>query len=322
MRYIEDFKEAEQILDHYLCKQKQSLKTRAGKTYLSLRLADKTGTVDAKVWEMTNDIGAFEEGDMIKIDAHVTTFQNDLQLKVNKLRKSREGEYVPMDYIATTEKDIEELYAEVLAFIKSVTHPKLRALLEAMLVNDPARVAAFKSHSAAKHMHHSYMGGLLEHTVNVTQICDFMSGRFKYINRDLLIAGALLHDFGKIYELAPMPMNSYTDDGQLLGHIIMCVEAIGREAALIPEFPHELESLIKHMILSHHGEFEFGSPKLPSTIEAFLLHSADNMDAKLKSFEETLDNDATLGPWTGYQKMFNRYLRKSDLAVTSGPGQP
>ncbi|MCL2605484.1 MAG: HD domain-containing protein [Defluviitaleaceae bacterium] len=314
MRYLEDVKENEHVIEHYLCRQKQTLKTRGGKTYLSLRLSDKTGQMDAKIWEMNNDIQSFEEGDMVKIDAQVVTFQNELQLKVIKLRKSLDGEYIPLNYVPTTEKDIGVLYGEVLDFIKSIQHPKLRALLEGILVSDEAQAESFRVRSAAKQMHHSYMGGLLEHTLNVAQICDFMSGRYKHVNRDLLITTALLHDIGKIYELSPMPMNDYTDDGQMLGHITIGVEMVTEEVRKIPDFPRDLASLIKHSILAHHGEYEYGSPKLPSTIEAFLLHYADNMDAKLKSFEEVLDKDSTAGPWTGYQKMFNRYIRRSDYS--------
>ena len=313
MRYIEDLKENEHVIEHYLCKQKQSLKTRSGKTYLSLRLMDKTGTIDAKVWEMNNDIQSFDEGDMIKIDGNIATFQNELQLKVNKLRRSREGEYIAGNYIPMTDKDIDTLYAGVLEIIKSITHPQIRQLLENILVKDKDRAEAFKARSAAKHMHHAYMGGLLEHTLSVAQICDFISSRYKHLNRDILMASALLHDIGKIYELSEMPINDYTDDGQMLGHIVMGSEMVAVEAAKIPGFSHELVSMIKHSIVSHHGEYEFGSPKLPCTAEAILLHYADNMDAKLTTFEEVLNNDKTPGPWTGYQKALNRYLRRSDF---------
>jgi len=313
MRYIEDFKENEHIIEHYLCKQKQSLKTRSGKTYLSLRLMDKTGTIDGKVWEMNNDIQSFEEGDMIKIDGNIVTFQNELQLKINKLRKSREGEYITGNYIPMTDKNIDHLYDEALAIIKSITHPQIRLLLENILVNNKAQAEAYKTRSAAKYMHHAYMGGLLEHTLAVASICDYMSSKYKHINRDLLMAGALLHDVGKIYELSEMPINDYTDDGQLLGHIVIGCEMVSQQAAQIPNFPHELASMIKHLIISHHGEYEYGSPKLPCTAEAILLHYADNMDAKLKTFEESFDNDKTPGPWTGYNKALNRYLRRSDF---------
>jgi len=312
MRYIENLQENEHVIEHYLCKQKQNLKTRSGKTYLSLRLMDKTGTIDAKVWEMNKDIQSFEEGDMIKIDGNIATFQNELQLKVNKLRKSREGEYVAGNYIPMTDKDIDALYGEIQEIIKSISHTQVRQLITNIFGNKE-REDAFKSRSAAKNMHHAYMGGLLEHTLAVAQICDFMSSRYKHINRDILMASALLHDIGKIYELSEMPHNDYTDDGQLLGHIVMGCELVTLEASKIPDFPHELASLIKHSIVSHHGEYEYGSPKLPCTAEAVLLHYADNMDAKLKAYEETLDSDKTPGPWTGYNRALNRYLRRSDF---------
>ncbi|MDR1665413.1 MAG: HD domain-containing protein [Clostridiales bacterium] len=312
MRYIDGLKENEHIIEHYLCKQKQSLKTRSGKTYLSLKLQDKTGVADAKVWELTNDIHSFEEGEVIKIDGTVLLYQNDLQIKIARIRRSLDGEYAIDDYIPCTEKDIEEMYGQITGYIQSLKNPMIRGLVENILINDGETVRAFKSHSAAKALHHSFMGGLLEHTLSVTQICDFMSARYKYINRDLLLSTAMLHDIGKIYELSKMPDNDYTDDGQMLGHIMMGAEMVTAEAAKIPGFPHELLSLMKHSIVSHHGEYEFGSPKLPSTMEAFILHCADNMDAKVKAYEETLDQDKTPGRWTAYQKMFNRYLRKSD----------
>jgi len=314
MRYISELKENEQIVEHYLCKQKNNLKTRAGKTYYALKLQDKTSVVDAKVWELNSDIGNFEEGDIIKVDAMVLNYQNDLQLKVNKLRKSHEGEYIMSDYIPATERNVDNMFAEMVAMIHSMENAHLKTLLENMIVKDETRAAALKTHSAAKSMHHSYMGGLLEHILSVTQICDFMSRRYKYINRDILLTGAMLHDIGKLYELSPMPKNEYTDDGQMLGHIIIGVEMVTAEAAKIPDFPHELASLIKHCIISHHGEYEFGSPKLPYLPEAILLHYADNMDAKLKTFEEILDKDTSPGPWAGYQKALNRYVRKSDFS--------
>jgi 3'-5' exoribonuclease len=313
MKFIADLKDNDYVLDHYLCKVKQSLRTRTGKTYFSLKLQDKTGAIDAKVWEITKDIQDFNEGDMVKVDATVLSYQNELQLKINKLRRSMDGEYTVSDYIPSTEKNIDEMYGCIVAFINSIENKHIKILLENILLKNEVQLNAFKTHSAAKSMHHSYMGGLLEHILSVTEICEFMSHRYKYINRDILIAGALLHDIGKLYELSPMPQNEYTDDGQMLGHIIIGVEMVAVETRKIEGFPHELASLIKHLIISHHGEFEFGSPKLPSTLEAILLHYADNMDAKLKTIEEFIDKDATPGPWAGYQKALTRYVRKSDF---------
>ena len=212
-----------------------------------------------------------------------------------------------------TDKDIDSLYSEVQDIIKSITHPHIRQLLENILVHNISQAQSFKTRSAAKQMHHAYMGGLLEHTLAVVQICEFMCQRYKHINRDILMAGALLHDIGKIYELSEMPMNDYTDDGQMLGHIMIGAEMVAIEVSKMPDFPHQIASMIKHLIISHHGEYEFGSPKLPCMAEAILLHYADNMDAKLKTFEETLDSDKTPGQWTGYQKAFNRYFRRSDI---------
>jgi 3'-5' exoribonuclease len=312
MRYLLDLKENERVQEHYFCKQKQNLKTNAGKTYYSLKLLDKTGMMDAKVWELTNDIQTFEEGEMIKVDGVVLTYRNEPQMKISRIRRSNEGEYEAMDYIPCTKKDIAGLYDAVVNFIASLNEPYIKALMENILINNNGIVKAFSNHSAAKNLHHNYMGGLLEHTVSVTQICDFMSGRYEYVNRDLLIATALLHDIGKIYELSKLPENDYTDDGQMLGHIIMGLELVTAEAAKIPGFPHELQSLIKHSILSHHGELEYGSPKLPNTIEAFILHCADNMDAKIKAYEDTLGKDSTPGPWAGFHKMLGRFIRNSD----------
>jgi len=312
MRYIENLKEDEQVVEHYLCKKKQLLKSRSGKSYLSLLLQDKTGTIDAKVWEINNSIKNFEENDFIKIDALVTSYQGELQLKVFRIRKSVDGEYIEADYIPTTEKNVDTLYEDILKYIKSINSPYIKKLLTKIYIENEFIADEIKKHSAAKAMHHGYMGGLIEHTVSVTEICDFMSTRYKYINRDILIASALLHDIGKIYELSPFPDNDYTDEGQLLGHIVMEVELIGEVARDIPDFPKSVLTAIKHCLLAHHGEYIYGSPKRPKTIEAFILHCADNMDAKVKVFEELFDQDNTQGNWLGYNKMFERNLRKSN----------
>ena len=313
MIFFADMNENDRIIGHYLCKFKQSLKTKTGKTYYSLKLQDKTGVVDAKVWDITNDIQDFDEGDIIKIDADALLYQNEIQMKVYKLRRSREGEYELSNYIPCSERDLNEMFNQLISIVDSIKIPQLKTLLENILIKNEEHAKALKTHSAAKQMHHGYMGGLLEHTLSVAEICEFMSSRFRYLNRDILLAGALLHDIGKLYELSPMPQNEYTDDGNLLGHIIIGVEMVAIESSKIDDFPHELASLIKHLIISHHGEYEYGSPKLPSMAEAILLHYADNMDAKLKTIEELLDKDTTPGPWIGYQKALARYIRKSDF---------
>jgi 3'-5' exoribonuclease len=310
MRFISDIKENEHVVEHYYCKQKALLRTNAGKPYLSLKLQDKTGVADAKVWELTADVQDFEENDVIKIDGVAIIYANNLQIKVSKVRRSLEGEYEPSDYIPATEKDIGELYERLLGFIASIEHPRLRELAETILTRGGTVAGALKTHPAAKNLHHAYLGGLLEHTVAVTELCDCVSARYD-TNRDLLITAALLHDAAKVYELTPLPQNVYTDDGQLLGHLYMGAELISRECAKIEGFPHTLESLLKHMLLSHHGQYEFGSPKLPSTIEAYILHWADNLDAKVRMFTDIMKEppSAPGGLWTGYNKTLERYVR-------------
>ncbi len=313
MRYIADLKTDEAIIEHYLCKKKQTLKSRNGKNYLSLLLQDKTGTINAKVWELNNQIQSFEENDFIKIDANVLCYQNEPQLNIKKIRRSQEGEYNPMDYIPSTDKDIEILYKKITDIIYSLQNKYIKSLLENIYIKNDDLRERFKKHSAAKSMHHNYMGGLLEHTLSICEICNFLSKHYPYVNRDLLIASAFLHDVGKMFELSPFPDNDYTDDGQLLGHIIIGTELITKEANKISDFPHELQSLLKHSVLSHHGEYEFGSPKRPKTIEAFILHCADELDAKIKMYEEAISSDNTSSNWVGYHKMLGRNIRKSNF---------
>lgn len=313
MRYIIDLHEGENVVEHYLCKSRQTLKSRAGKSYLSLKLQDKTGSVGAKVWDLNNDIKSFEENDFIKIDGIVLLYNNELQINIKKIRKSMEGEYDPMDYIPCTDKNIESLYGRLLSYIDTIENTYIKQLLKEIFINNEEIAKNFKTHSAAKIIHHRYMGGLLEHTLSVIEICDFLGGRYKYVNRDILIACAMLHDVGKIWELSPFPVNDYTDEGQLLGHIYIGAELVSDTAAKIKNFPPRLEVLMKHCLLAHHGEFEYGSPKLPKTMEAFILHCADNTDAKIKSIEEFIDTDSTQGNWVGYQKMLQRNISKSNF---------
>ena len=265
------------------------------------------------MWDLNNEIKSFDENDFIKVDATVLTYNNEIQLNIKRIRRSNEGEYDPMDYIPSTEKNTEDMYKQLVAYIDTIENKYVKALMEDIYYNNKTIAANIKTHSAAKTLHHSYMGGLLEHTLSVTQICDFMSGRYKNVNRDILIASAMIHDIGKIFELSQFPVNEYTDDGQLLGHIIIGSELIGNTAAKIQGFPKQLESLLKHCILAHHGEYEYGSPELPKTIEAFILHCADNMDAKVKAMEEAIAADSTQGSWVGYNKMLQRNIRKTEF---------
>lgn len=311
MKFINEIKEDEHVVEHYLCKEKQSLKSKNGKTYFSLKLQDKTGTVNAKVWDLNKDIQSFEQNDFIKIDAVALTYQNEIQLKVTKIRRSQEGEYDPKEYIPSTDKNISELYDELLKIVDTINDNYLKKLLKIILIDNTVIKERIKTHSAAKSMHHSYLGGLIEHILSVTQTCEFLAGRYKYVNRDLVVAGAIMHDIGKIYELSPFPENDYTDEGQLLGHITIGVELATDASKQIENFPKDTLNLLKHLILSHHGELEFGSPKKPATIEAAILHVSDNLDAKIKMYEEAITNDSTNVKWIGYNRVLGTNIRKS-----------
>ncbi|MCL2397070.1 MAG: HD domain-containing protein [Defluviitaleaceae bacterium] len=313
MRYIEDFKEGENIVAHYLCKKKDVMKTKSGKNYMSMILADRTGTAVAKAWTLNNDIQSFDAGDFIKIEATVVTYLDEMQLNVRKIRKSQTGEYLPADYIPTTDQDVGAIYAAVCGLIDSLENPHLKEMMTNIFVDDKEISGAFLRHSAAKNMHHSYMGGLCEHTLNVAQICEFLAPRYKFVNRDVLISAALLHDIGKIYELSDFPENDYTDTGQLLGHITITSELIAARAAAVSGFPPVLKNLLQHCILSHHGRHEYGSPILPKTIEAMILSYADITDAHIKMFEEALEKGPAQADWAGYNRVLARDIRKSNF---------
>jgi 3'-5' exoribonuclease len=311
MQYLKDVKVDEQVIDHYLCASKQSLKTRTGKTYYSLKLQDKTAMVDAKIWDLNSGIENFEEGDYIKIDALAISFQGSIQLNIRRVRKSEEGEYNPQDYIPVSERDVDEMYSELVAYVESVSNVHLSKLLKSFFMEDDAFKKAFMEHTAAKTMHHNFYGGLLEHTLCVADLCDFYCKQYKELNRNLLISAALLHDIGKLAELSQFPIIEYTDEGQLMGHIVISIEWISKKIDKIDKFPVDLANLLKHCIVAHHGELEYGSPKKPEIIEAVALHFADNTDAKIKAFSTIMKSAEKELTWIGWQKMFETNIRRT-----------
>lgn len=314
MYYINELREGEMINSIYLCKQKQTLQTKAGKNYYSMLLQDKTGTVDAKVWDLNNGIAHFEAMDYIAITAQVVSFQNNLQLNVKQVRRAGEGEYDMADYMPCSEYNVDAMYQELLKLIQSVKDVYLHQLLENIFVKDTDFAKRFKSHSAAKSIHHSFMGGLLQHTLAVTKLCDFYAVQYPVLNRDLLITAAICHDIGKMDELSEFPENDYTDEGQLVGHIVMGTIMLDQKMKEIEGFPVKLGNELKHCILAHHGELEFGSPKKPALIEAVALVFADNTDAKIQTFTEELKNKGEGGNWMGFNRLF-----ESNLRATSKP---
>lgn len=311
MYYLSDYREGEKFVGTYLCKQKQVLKTKAGKTYYSLVLQDKTGTADGKIWELTNGIANFEAMDYIHCEGMVTSFQGNLQMNISRVRVSDEGEYDPADYVPCTEKNVEEMFARILQYVNSVENKYLKQILQMYFVEDKEFVKNFKKHSAAKSVHHGFMGGLLEHTLSVTDTCQHFANQYPMINRDLLITAALFHDMGKIDEIQDFPANDYTDDGQLLGHIYLGAKYMDEAAAKIPNFPAKLKNELVHCILAHHGKLEYGSPKVPAIMEAVALHMADNTDAKLQSLTEVFKQAGDNKDWLGYNRMFESNLRRT-----------
>lgn len=314
MKYIKDLKEGDRVFDIYLCKHKQAAVTKNGKPYESVILQDKTGTIDAKVWEPNNPgIDDYDALNYIEVYGDVTNFQGALQVNVKRIRVCREGEYTPGDYLPVSSKNIEDMYQELLKLIQSIQHPYLRQLLESFFVKDEAFVKAFHNSSAAKTVHHGFIGGLLEHTLSVTKLCDYYCTAYPMLKRDLLLTAAMCHDIGKIKEISPFPENDYTDDGQLLGHIVIGSQMLAERAAKIGGFPHDLLAQLQHCILAHHGKYEFGSPKIPALIEALALNYADDTDAKLETFKEILENNSDKTGWLGYNRLFESNLRASKV---------
>lgn len=314
MVFIKDIGEGMRISGIYLCKTKNPAVTKNGKSYDNLILQDKTGMIDAKIWEPNSaGIDDFEVLDYVDIVGDVTSFNGSLQVSVKRARKAREDEFDPADYVPSSEKDSSQMYRQLLDYAGKVKDPYLSRLLQHFFTEDEAFVKRFQSSSAAKTVHHGFIGGLLEHTVSVTRMCDFFADSYPILNRDLLLTAALCHDIGKTRELAPFPKNDYTDDGQLLGHIMIGAEMIHDAAGEIEGFPAELESELKHCILAHHGEFEYGSPKKPALAEAMALNLADNADARLESMTELFKSSAAKkgGDWLGYNRIFESNIMKT-----------
>lgn len=311
MTYIEEYKEGNKFLGIYLCKTKQVLKTKAGKTYYSLVLQDKTGVIDGKVWDLNNGIEDFESMDFIMADGVVTSFMGARQVNISRIRKAQDCEYNPADYIPASKYNIEEMYGELKKIINSIKEPHLKKLAEMCYIEDAEFVRKFKNHSAAKSIHHGFIGGLLQHTLAVAKMCIFMADNYKILDRDLLITAAIFHDIGKIDELSEFPSNDYTDEGQLLGHIFIGAEFISNKIKGIPDFPKILASELCHCILAHHGELEFGSPKKPAIAEAMALAFADNADARLETMTEIYEKSDPATGWLGYNKIVDSNIRQS-----------
>ena len=289
--------------------------TKNGKSYDNVILQDKTGTIDAKVWDPNNPgIGDFDTLDYIEVYGEVTSFQSALQVNVKRIRKCQEGEYEPSDYLPVSSKDIGEMFRELLGIVESIGNPYYKKLLRAFFAEDAEFARKFQASSAAKRIHHGFVGGLLEHTLSVTKMCDYLCTAYPVLKRDLLLTAAICHDMGKVREISLFPENDYTDDGQLLGHIVMGAQMVAERAAGIEGFPHHLLTQLQHCILAHQGKLEFGSPKVPALMEALALYHADDTDAKLETYKEILESAGENNQdWLGYNRLFESNLRATRL---------
>lgn len=310
MRFLNELKDGEMFKEIYLCKQLQTQKTKAGKNYYSMTVQDKTGTRDAKVWELGPGIEHFDTMDYIHIEGQVTSFQGALQLNVKRVRRCQEGEYDPANYMPCSDKNIDEMYKQLLGYVDKLKEPHVKALAQSFF-EDKEFAKAFKAHSAAKSVHHGFIGGLLEHTLGVVKLCDYMADAYPVLQRDLLIVSAMFHDLGKMQELSTFPENDYTDSGNLLGHIFIGTAMLQARIQTIPGFPPKMANEIMHCILAHHGELEYGSPKKPALAEALALSMADNTDAKLQTMKELLASDDTKSDWLGFQRLFDSNIRRT-----------
>jgi 3'-5' exoribonuclease len=300
------------ITSSFVVVSKQVKPKKTGEPYLALTLGDRTGQIEAKMWDNVEDsLDAFEQDDFIKIKGLINKYKNRFQITIHKLRKLLEPEADFSDYLPKTTKDIGELWRTLAGFVATFQNPHLKALVESFM-SDPEIAEAYRNAPAAKTLHHAYIGGLLDHVVSLFRSCDLICQNYPQINRDLLMTGAFMHDIGKIHELTCNRSFSYTTRGQLLGHMIIELEMLQGKLEKMPDFPDELKTLIEHLIISHHGEYEFGSPKLPMFPEALMLHYLDDLDSKMESMRAHFEREAESdGPWTSYNASLGRPLLNS-----------
>ncbi len=307
--YVSEITENTQVEGLFLVKDKNNGMTKNGKQYIALNLTDKTGEVKARIWDNAEKLGArFSQGDCVTLKAFSVMYQGTLQLNIASIEKFPSTEELLRELLPASKSNSDELFAELLRICRSFSNPHLSRLLELIFSRDDI-VTAFKAAPAAKSIHHDYLGGLIEHTANVTRLARTVAPLYPNLNTELLLTGAILHDIGKIYELAYEKNFSYTDKGRLIGHITLGVDIVTDAIKQLSEFPEDLALVVRHLLLSHHGQYEFGSPKRPKTPEALLLSYLDDLDAKMFVCNELIKKEKNSETkWTSYNKLFDRYL--------------
>jgi 3'-5' exoribonuclease len=311
--YLKDIKQGEKVSSSFLVAEKNMAFSQKGSPYLNLKLKDKSGELDGKVWDNAVEFDqVFKKGDIINIEGRAANYKNAIQISIVGIKKCNWEDIEPTDYLPGAKGDVKALYSELLTYVEKIESKPLQDLLNAFF-QDEKTADLFQRAPAAKGFHHIYLGGLLEHTLSVVRLLTKTAEHYPNLNKDMVIAGGLLHDIGKIYEFSYDKLIEYSDEGRLIGHIVMGVEMINQKLAAIPDFPPQLALKLRHIILSHHGEFEYGSPKRPKTPEALVVHYIDDLDAKLNAFETFIADSNNANPdsdWTAYNRFLERFLYK------------
>jgi len=305
--YVNEIKENDPVESFFLVKEKSSGFTKTGSAYLKLKLTDRSGDIEGRVWTSAESLaGSFEKDDFVRVTGKAVSFQERLQLNITHIERINEEEILFPDFFPVTEKDTEEMFRALLEIGQQVKNPHLRRLLQ-LFWDDESFVKLFKTAPASKWLHHNYLGGLLEHTLSLARLVLKNIGHYNGINLDLLLTGSILHDIGKVDELSYRRSFDYSDEGRLLGHIILGLERVEDKIHQLPEFPKDLSMLLRHLLLSHHGQYIWGSPKRPMILEAVMLHFLDDMDAKITGVQQFIRKEVPQGSkWSGYHRIFEQ----------------
>ena len=317
--YIREIEPNKIITSIFLVNSKEIRQKKSGEPYLSLMLGDRTGELDAKMWDNVAPVmETFDRDDFVKVKGLAQVYHNRPQLTIHQIRRIADGEVDFCDFFPASERNAEEMWAELRGIVAGLSDPHLKGLLTALL-DDPEIARRYKIAPAAKNIHHAFLGGLLEHVLSLCHLSQATAPNYKHIDIDLMIAGAVLHDIGKIHELSYDRGFGYTTEGQLLGHMAIALRMISDKLHSLPDFPLQLRNLLEHMIISHHGHLEFGSPKLPQFPEAMLLHHLDDLDSKMECMRALVEKDRQVdGHFTGYSSSLERMvLKKAKYLVTA-----
>jgi 3'-5' exoribonuclease len=329
-QWAREFREKDAVATSFLVKFSAVGVDKNGKSYMNLVLMDKTGELEGRVWDdVAHYSGQVTKDQFVWVEGKIQGYQGRRQLVVKGMQLLREDQVEPKNYVPESKLDAERLYAQLLGYVASMKDPYYRALAESILRDDAEIIDRVKRAPAAKSVHHAYKTGLLEHVVSITGILDHLSGHYQpYLDRDLLFLGGFLHDIGKIWELSYDRVTDYTTEGKLIGHLVMGVELVDRkireleaQEGRLPEglpFPEEKKLLVKHLILAHHGELEYGSPKRPKCLEALVVHYVDDLDSKVNAIRGFIEGDQTPGKWTAMNRLYDRFFFKPDWAIQGG----